>query len=122
VPVALFESPTLERRRYCECCGFPSLFVPDVEPRNRFEWDGSPDWENSGGTCDLCEWESRPLDARGNPVRAPRDDANDRLSLEQARANYARFEWHLRDALAAQQAEDEERVAGEWDDSEELTP
>jgi uncharacterized protein YcaQ len=137
--------------------------------------DGSTDWENSGGTCDLCEWENRPLDAQGDLVGAPREEANDGLTLEQARANYARFgsiydpdvlpEWKLaapspavqearrtlreayealmaappgaqwerwnvvieaergvRDALAAQQAEDEARVAGEWDDSEELTP
>jgi len=165
MPVKVFEAPTLFRRRYCECCGYPSLGIFDME-------DGSTDWTSTGCACDLCEWESQPLDARGDPLNTPEEERNDGLTLEQARANLARFEsiydpsdlpewklsapspevedarrtlreayealaaaasgaqWEpwdavleaersLSDALATQQAADEEQVAGEWDDSEE---
>jgi hypothetical protein len=84
MPVKVLESPRLDRRRYCECCGFPSLFIDDYE-------DGSLDWASSTCACDLCEWESRRLDAQGDPVSTPEEERNDGLTLEQARANFARF-------------------------------
>ena len=59
----VFELPTLDRRRFCECCGYPSLFLPhDV--------DGSPEWETGATACDLCEWESTPLTREGEPREA----------------------------------------------------
>src|SRR5215213_8191479 len=84
MPVRLFESPTLDRRRYCECCGVPSLFVAD-------DMDGSPDWQASNTACDLCEWVSRPLSEAGEPIGESDEAGNDGLTLEQARANVQRY-------------------------------
>ena len=144
MPVALLETPTLERRRYCECCGFPSLIVPDIsEDYDNPNWvsAGSPWWAGSVCACDLCEWESRPLDEQGDPLSTSEDERNDGVTLEQARANVARFgdtlmaakpgeqweQWNavteaernVRGALIAQQAADEEQIAEQWDESEE---
>lgn len=99
MPVKLFEfDTTLTRhlRRYCECCGFPSLSVPDVDaqPYNgdpRPDLSGVPGWETSNRHCELCEWESQQLDAQGDPVSVLLEEPNDGITLEQARANFARF-------------------------------
>ena len=76
----------LDRRRPCECCGFPTLLVPD-------EYEPDPRWDLTSVSCILCEWESRPLDQDGD-VRTdvPSDEErNDGLSLEVARSHFARF-------------------------------
>ena len=83
MPVKLFEPPALDRRRYCECCGFPTLFVAD-------DIDGRPDWQMSTSACDLCEWVSRPLNEAGEPIEVSDEEHNDGLTLTQARANVAR--------------------------------
>ena len=50
-------------------------------------------WNLTPTSCDLCEWDSRPLDVNGDisPSSASDEDRNDGLSLEAARANFARF-------------------------------
>lgn len=99
MPVKLLEFyTTFERhwRRYCECCGFPSLGVPEVDARPfdgepHTELIGVPGWESGSRHCDLCEWESRQLDDKGDPVSILLEEPNDGMTLEQARANFARF-------------------------------
>jgi hypothetical protein len=84
MPITLFETPTLDRRRHCECCGAPSLSVPDGT-------DGRPDWGMSTNACNLCEWVSRPLTDAGEPSEEESDEErNDGLTLERARANIER--------------------------------
>ena len=76
----------LDRRRCCECCGFPTLGVPD-------EHEPDPEWELTRTSCELCEWDNRPLDRTGD-VRTdlpPDEERNDGLSLATARAHYAQF-------------------------------
>ena len=84
--VELLEVGVFERRRRCECCGFPTLAIYKEDDPG-FRWDLTPT------SCDLCEWDSRPLDVNGDisPSSASDEDRNDGLSLETARANFARF-------------------------------
>jgi hypothetical protein len=84
--VELLEVGVFERRRRCACCGFPTLAIYN-EGDPGFRWDLTPT------SCDLCEWDSRPLDVNGDisPSSASDEDRNDGLSLENARANFARF-------------------------------
>jgi hypothetical protein len=84
--VELLEVGPFERRRRCECCQLPTLAVYN-EGEPGFRWDLAPT------SCDLCEWDSRPLDANGAiDASSPADeDRNDGLSLETARANFAHF-------------------------------
>ena len=84
--IELIEIGPLDRRRPCECCGFPTLAMPD-------EYEVDPAWELTSVSCDLCEWENRPLDRDGD-VRAdvPADEErNDGLSLDAARSHFGRF-------------------------------
>ena len=73
-------------RRRCECCEFPTLPMPD-----ELEFDA--DWSYTPTACDLCEWESRPLDFDGNVRNNASSDAdrNDGLSIERAREHFGRF-------------------------------
>jgi hypothetical protein len=76
----------LDRRRRCECCGFPTLGAPD-------EYEPDPQWDATLPACNLCEWESRPLDWSGD-VRSDStsdQDRNDGLTVDTARNNFARF-------------------------------
>ncbi len=84
--VDLLDVGVFERRRSCECCGFPTLAIYN-EGDPGFGWDLTPT------SCDLCEWDSRPLDVNGDisPSSASDEDRNDGLSVETARANFARF-------------------------------
>jgi len=74
-----------DRRRLCDCCQLPTLAAPD-------EYDSDPQWELIPAACDLCEWESRPFDAKG-ALRSDSSDEerNDGLTVEEARVNFARF-------------------------------
>jgi len=84
--VELLEVGGFERRRHCECCEFPTLAIYN-ESELDFRWNLTPT------SCDLCEWDSRPLDVNGDiSASAPSDEQrNDGLSLETARANFGRF-------------------------------
>ena len=82
--VDLFELPMLERRRYCECCEYPTLAIID-------DVDGAPEWTFSGTACDLCEWESASLDNEGEPEATLAEERNDGLSLAVARAQLERY-------------------------------
>jgi hypothetical protein len=84
--VELLEAGVFEQRRRCECCGLPTLAIYN-EGEPDFAWDLTPT------SCDLCEWDSHPLDVNGNisPSSASDEERNDGLSLETARANFARF-------------------------------
>jgi hypothetical protein len=82
----LLEVDPFDRRRFCECCALPTLAIPDRP-------DGSLEWECAGTACDLCGWESRPLDVNGAPCTddVSDEDRNDGMSLEAARANVKLF-------------------------------
>ena len=84
--VELLEVGPFERRRRCECCEFPTLAIRNEDELD-FRWNLTPT------SCDLCEWDSRPLDANGDvSASSPSDEErNDGLSLATARANFARF-------------------------------
>jgi hypothetical protein len=83
MPIELFELPWIARRRYCECCGFPTLGIPD-------DRDGAPDWEGSATACDLCEWDSAPLGVDGEPRPSSDEERNDGLALDAARQRLER--------------------------------
>ena len=64
-------------RLRCACCNCPTLSGPSLE--NYYE----PVWPQG---CLLCDWEN------AGP-RAERDVADNDISVEEARANYQRFNW-----------------------------
>lgn len=80
----VFELPTLDRRRFCECCGYPSLFLPD-------NVDGTPEWDAMSTSCDLCEWESVRLTPDGEPRESSEEERNDGLTLDAARERLERY-------------------------------
>jgi hypothetical protein len=85
VSIDLLDIDPSDRRRYCECCGCPTLVVPD--------YTAQPEWAFAATACDLCEWENAALDESGNlhPKDGEDEVRNDGLSLEAARSNFARF-------------------------------
>lgn len=83
--VELLEVDPFDRRRFCECCGLPTLGIPERP-------DGSLEWEYAASACDLCGWQSRALDVDGDPGADGSDEErNDGVSLEVARANVKVF-------------------------------
>jgi hypothetical protein len=86
VPIKLLELDPFDRRRYCECCGCPTLGIPE-------DSSAAPDWTFGARACDLCEWESAVLDEAGNVSQHAEtaETRNDGLSLAIARANFDRF-------------------------------
>jgi hypothetical protein len=84
MPVDLFELPTLDRRRNCECCGYPTLNIPEGV-------GGETEWASSTTACDLCEWESAALGDDGDPIPSPEEDRNDGLALDVARRHLERY-------------------------------
>jgi hypothetical protein len=78
MPIELLELLFVARRRYCQCCGYPTLGVPDGT-------DGEPEWDVSATACDLCEWDSAPLNVDGEPLTSSDEERNDGLTLDVAR-------------------------------------